>query len=96
MKKLLELFRLDAPQRRLAIDQLLIGHVDRDSHRGLRRALSGPGLQHEEAVALDRKFHVLRIAEMLFELRRNLQELFVDRGKALFEGRVVCGALRLR
>ena len=64
MKKLLELFRLDALQSRLAIDQLLVGHVHRDSHRGLRSALAGPGLKHEEAVALDGELHVLRIAEM--------------------------------
>ncbi len=49
MQKLLELFRLDALQRRLAIDQLLVGHIDRDSHRRLRRALAVARLQHEQA-----------------------------------------------
>ena len=96
MQKLLELFGLDALQRRLAIDQLLVGHIDRDSHRRLRRALAGARLQHEQAVALDRKFHVLRIAKMLFELRRDFQELFVNGGEAFLERRVIRAALLLR
>src|SRR5208337_4705058 len=95
MQKLLELFGLDALQRRLAIDQLLVGHVHRDSHRGLRRALAGARLQHVQPVALDRKFHVLRIAKMLFELRRNFQKLLVDVRKAFLERRVLRDALRL-
>ena len=40
-----------------------------------RRALAVAGLQHEEPVALDREFHVLHVAEMLFEPRRDFQQL---------------------
>ncbi len=93
MQKLLELFRLDALQRGLAIDQLLVGHIDRDSHRRLRRPLAGARLQHEQAISLDRKFHVLRIAKMLFQLRRDFQELFENVGEAFFERRVMRRAL---
>ena len=95
MQKLLELFRLDPLQRRLAIDQLLVGHVDRDSHCGLRRPLAVARLQHEQPIALDRKFHVLRVAKMLFEPRRDLQELFVNLGEAFLERRVLRRTLGL-
>ncbi len=95
MQKLLELLGLDALQRRLAIDQLLVGHIHRDSHCGLRRALAVAGLKHEQPIALDGEFHVLRIAKMLFELRRDFEELFVNVGKAFFERRVLGRALGL-
>ena len=76
-----------------AIDQLLLRHLDRDTHRGLGRALAVARLQHEELAALDGEFHVLHVAEMLFEPRRDFQQLAVDRGKAFLERGDAC-ALR--
>ena len=75
MEQLLELHRLDAHQRGASVDQLLVGHLDRDAHRGCRRAFAVARLQHEEAVALDRELHVLHVAEMLFQPSRDFQQL---------------------
>ena len=75
MQQLFELHRIDAHQRGAPVDQFFVRHVDRDAHRGFRRAFAGARLQHEQLAALDRELHVLHVAEMLFEALRDLQQL---------------------
>ena len=93
MEQLLELHRLDAQQRRAAIDEALLRHLDRRADRGLGRALAGAGLQHVELAALDREFEVLHVAEMPLEPRSHLQQLAKGGRKALFERGVRGAAL---
>ena len=85
MEQLLQLDRLHAHQRGAPVDQTLVGHIDRDAHRGLGGALAGAGLQHEQAAALDRELHVLHVGEMLLQALRGLEQLAEDLRKAFFE-----------
>ena len=68
MQQLVELVGIDARHRLLAGDEALLGHVDGDLQRGLRRALARAGLQHEQLAVLHGELDVLDVAEMRFEL----------------------------
>ena len=57
-----DLGRLDAPERLFAGQDPLAHHVDRDLHRGRRRALGRSGLEHVQLAALDGELQVLDVA----------------------------------
>ena len=65
--KLVQRRGIDAADRGILVDQLFAHHVDGGLERGFRRALAGPGLEHEELAFLHREFHVLHVAVMLFQ-----------------------------
>jgi hypothetical protein len=70
-----DLFGLHARERRARVDAPLVDHVDREAHGGLRRALGGTGLQHEELAVLHGELDVLHVAIVLFEQQLRLVEL---------------------
>ena len=67
MQQLVERGRIDARDRFLLGDQLLLRELDRDAQRRLGGALAGAGLQHPQLALLDREFEVLHVAVVLFE-----------------------------
>ncbi len=78
-----------------SIDQLFVHHLNRDAHCGLRGALAVAGLQHEELATLNSELHVLHVAEVMLKTARDFQQLFVNRGKSLFERREMLSAFGL-
>jgi hypothetical protein len=74
---------------------VLLRHLDRYPDCRFGSALAVTRLQHEEALALDRKLHVLHIAEMLFEPGRNREQRFVCGWEGLLEGGLMSAALAL-
>ena len=67
MQELVELSRVDPRDGLLARDEPLVGHVDGDPERGLRRPLARPRLEQEELPLLDRELDVLHLAVVLLE-----------------------------
>ena len=67
-----------ALQREPVSDQALVEHVQRDADRRLRRALAGPGLQHEEPAVLHGELEVLHVPESVLELLCSLGEFVPD------------------
>ena len=59
--------RRSASSRR---DELLLGHLHGDAHRGQAGALAGAGLQHVEPAALDGELDVLHVAVVALQLAR--------------------------
>ena len=75
-----DLRRVDALERLLAGDELLVRHVDGDLHGGRRRPLAGARLEHVERAALDRELEVLHVAVVALEALGDLLELRVHLG----------------
>ena len=75
--------------RLLVGDQPLLGHVDGDLERGLRRALARAGLQHEQLAFLHGELDVLDVAEMRFELGASRLQLGEGVGHQRFERRTL-------
>ena len=69
MQQLVQRRRIDPRDRFVPVDQPFAYHIDGDLQRGLRRALAGARLEHEELAFLHREFDVLHVAVMGFELR---------------------------
>ena len=69
MQQLIERSGIDPRHRVLFGDHAFIGEFDGDAQRRLRGALAAAGLQHPQLALLDREFHVLHVAVMLFEHR---------------------------
>jgi len=66
---LIERGRVDPRHRLFPGDQAFIGELDGDAQARLRGALAAAGLQHPQLGLLDREFHVLHVAIVLFEQR---------------------------
>jgi len=69
MQKLVERGGIDARNRFISGDQLLVGKLDRNPQRGLGGALAVAGLQHPQLALLDGEFQILHVAVMPFERR---------------------------
>ena len=75
MQQLVERRRIDARDRFLPRDHALIGELDGDAQRGLRRALAVARLQHPQLALLDRELEVLHVAVVLFQQRVDARQL---------------------
>ncbi len=89
MQQLVELVGIDALHRLLAGDEPLLGHVDGDLERGLRRALARAGLQHEQLAVLHGELDVLDVVEMRFERCASRLQLGEGFGHEPFERRTL-------
>ena len=69
MQQLIEAGGIDAGDRLVPADQLLLRQLDRDAQRRLRGALAAARLQHPELALLHGEFEVLHVAVVLFERR---------------------------
>ena len=79
-KELVDVRRLDAPDRLLGRDDPLPDHVDGDLHGRRGGPLGRTRLEHVELAALDRELEVLHVPVVTLELLADAQELPVDRG----------------
>jgi hypothetical protein len=75
----------------LRCDQLLGDEVGRDHDGRVARALAVAGLQHVQAVVLDRELEVLDVLVVLLEPRRDLAQLLVGLWQHLLEFAIGCG-----
>ena len=92
VKQLVELVRLDAHERRVAIDEPLRDHVHGDLHGRLARAFRVAGLEHEQPAALDRELEVLHVAVVFLESLGDGRELLVDLGHVVPKLRDLLGS----
>src|SRR2546428_158331 len=95
MQELVDRGGIDAPDRRLAIDQALPDHVDGDLHRRRGGALADARLQHPQAAALDRELEILHVAVVPLELARGALELLEAARHRFLERGITAGALAL-
>ena len=86
-QELRQVARGDALDRGLLVDQLLLDHLDGDADGGLRGALAGAGLQHEELAVLDGELDVLHVLVVLLELGADLHQVRVRLREALLHHR---------
>ena len=77
MQQLVELRRIDARDRFLLRDQLLLDHLDRRPERRGRGSLRRPRLEQEELSLLDRELDVLHVAVVLLEPADRREQLRV-------------------
>jgi hypothetical protein len=83
VKQLVDLLRLEAHERLLLREQLLLHHVHGDLDGGGRGPLPVPRLEHVQDVALDGEFEILHVLVMLLELRGDPHQLVEDLGEFL-------------
>src|ERR1017187_8751021 len=76
-EELLDLQRIDALDRLVPGDELLLHHVPGHLHRGACGPFRRARLEHEELAALDRELEVLRVAIVLLEPLCDLLKLRV-------------------
>ena len=79
-QELVDVARLDPPDRLGRRDDPFLDHVDGDLHGRRRGALGRAGLEHVQLAALDRELEVLDVAVVALQLLPDAQELPVDRG----------------
>ena len=89
MQELIQRKRVDAQNRLVPFDQALGHHVDGDLQRRLGCPLSGSRLQHPQLAPLDRKFHILHVGVVIFQLAAHVEQVGVNIGQAFFQGRLV-------
>ena len=69
---------VDGQQRRSGVQEPLGHRVDREAHRGLRRALGVPGLQQVQPSVLDGELRVLHVPVVLLQAPQDGHQLGVD------------------
>ena len=77
MEQLIEGFRFDTRKRFFFGDQTFIDHINGYFQRCLSGTLAVSCLKHEQTAVVDREFHILHIAVMVFKSLRGSCELFV-------------------
>ena len=78
MQQGIELLGFYAQNRFFFGDHAFVHQINGDLQRGSRGALAVAGLQHVQLLIFDGEFHILHIAIVLFQVRRDGLELFVD------------------
>ena len=96
MQELVQRRWLDAGDRGLLVDLVLLAEVDRDLQRRRRGALAVAGLQDIELALLDRELDVLHVRIMAFQPLADLDQLPVGVRHRLFHRRQVALALQAR
>ena len=95
VQQLVQLSRLDPPDRFLAGNHARVGHVDCNFQRGFSRPLAATGLQHEQLDLLYRELHILHVPVMGFEHTPDMIEFLEDHRHGFFHRRQVAGAIVL-
>src|SRR6185503_20826379 len=78
VEKLIKLFRGDALNGCLLVDQFLVNHLDCNAHCGCTTAFACSSLQHPELASLDRKLAVLHVVIVLLQQTCDGSKLVVD------------------
>ena len=89
MQQLIEGGRINAQDRLFVADEALARHVHRDAQGRLGGALAAARLEHPELAALDREFHVLHVAVVLFQQMRHADEFGEALGQRRLHGGLV-------
>ena len=84
-QQLVQRLGLDATERLVLADELLVHHLDGDAYAGEAGALAVAALEHEQLLVLDGELDVLHLLVVLLELLADVEQLLVGLGKSLLE-----------
>eukprot|EP00906_Rhabdomonas_costata_P032591 RCo045908 len=85
VQQLVELLGLHSGDRLVLLQNTLLHHVHGDLHRGERRTLAVPCLQHVHLLLLDGELHVLHVSVVALQQVLDVHQLLVGRGHVLLQ-----------